>query len=522
VFPIRVRKLFLSSKNLTTGRMHAITFENKQLEVDLNTVLPVETLDRSKFVKNITLHSILVPKKVTSQVLKLVKPWTFHHLHVPSVHLCKSDKDLRVILLDPSKFKSGSISDFPVDIQTILSNEHQITSFSPFPLSLGYEKFSVEEVLTDFFKAYKIVPVQYSTTSNQSLENIDEEAPIDGEIKQTSSSIHIPTSFELIGHIAHVNLRTEFLPFKFIIGQVILDKNSTVKTVVNKLNTISNEYRTFPMEIIAGVDSTIVDMHHCDARFKFDFRHVYWNSRLSTEHERIIKLFDRVVDGSATSTSASSISSKSTSVKPIVVADMMAGVGPFAIPIGLKSSFNIVYANDLNPDSYKYLLENISINKVTANVHAFNLDGKEFIQTLISKRIFPQHVIMNLPATAIDFLHVFHGLYFGVNADESNSKGEDVPMPIIHVYSFSKVDTLELARQDVAKRILRQFSLLADDAHDGKNETNYVSMLEQHLKSELQVHYVRLVAPGKLMTCTTFQLPASIGYDRKMKKTRLT
>ena len=63
----------------------------------------------------------------------------------------------------------------------------------------------------------------------------------------------IPSSFEIAGHIAHVNLNDEALPYKFLIGRAILDKNRPrIRLVVNKIGNIENEFRTFPMEILAA------------------------------------------------------------------------------------------------------------------------------------------------------------------------------------------------------------------------------------------------------------------------------
>lgn len=37
------------------------------------------------------------------------------------------------------------------------------------------------------------------------------------------AELELVTSYEMVGHIAHMNLRDEILPYKHIIGQVILD-----------------------------------------------------------------------------------------------------------------------------------------------------------------------------------------------------------------------------------------------------------------------------------------------------------
>lgn len=55
-----------------------------------------------------------------------------------------------------------------------------------------------------------------------------------------------------------MNLREEWLPYKYIIGKVILDKNPSIETVVNKTDTIDTKFRTFQMEVLAGKDDFIV------------------------------------------------------------------------------------------------------------------------------------------------------------------------------------------------------------------------------------------------------------------------
>ena len=172
-------------------------------------------------------------------------------------------------------------------------------------------------------------------------------------------------------------------------------KNKKVKTVVNKLNTIDNQFRFFKMELIAGEPDYVVEhvshskskslhcltqtQHESGCRFTFDFTQVYWNSRLHTEHDRLVQLF-----------------------KPDdVIADGFAGVGPFAVPAAKKGC--AVLGNDLNPNSAKYLLKNVQDNRViipvirndtTETDHVLQVtdlvrvsceDGRDFIRASVSR-----------------------------------------------------------------------------------------------------------------------------------------
>jgi tRNA (guanine37-N1)-methyltransferase len=132
------------------------------------------------------------------------------------------------------------------------------------------------------------------------------------------------------------------LPHKNLIAQVLMDKNPTVKTVINKIDEVGteSEYRTFGYEVLAGEDDMNVEVREEDCIFRFDYSKVYWNSRLNTEHTRLVTMFN----------------------PGEVVCDVMAGVGPFAVPAGKKGV--IVWANDLNPDSYASLKDAINRNKV--------------------------------------------------------------------------------------------------------------------------------------------------------------
>ena len=294
-------------------------------------------------------------------------------------------------------------------------------------------------------------------TSSHSLESSYSDWTVDEVLKKILPFEEVPSSFEIVGHIAHVNLKDEWLPFQYIIGKVILDKNQPrIQTVVNKEGQIDTKYRTFGMKVIAGSSDTnwsIIKMKEEGCTFELDFQQVYWNSRLAGEHRRLVQLIRKQSPG-------------------CTVADIMAGVGPFAVPLTaskLNPTNIVVHANDLNPASFKYLDINSDKNKCQ-NLYTYKMDGRAFVHLLQEKDIDFKHAIMNLPATAPEFLDAFRGF-----------KGKTLPE--IHVHCF-------------APKI------------DGTDEA--VARCSKALGCEIvspQVQVVRDVAPKKNMLCVSFILP---------------
>nr|GMD51384.1 tRNA (guanine(37)-N1)-methyltransferase 1 [Ipomoea batatas] len=281
----------------------------------------------------------------------------------------------------------------------------------------------------------------------------------------------VPSSFETVGHIAHLNLRDEHLPYKKLIAKVVLDKNKArIQTVVNKVDAIHSDYRTMQLEILAGNHSLVTRVIENGVHFHVDLATVYWNSRLATERQRLLR---------------ASLQLSSASLLFVnLTGDVFAGVGPLAISAAKKVKY--VYANDLNPQAVEYMERNCVLNKLERKIEVYNMDGRRFIGTIFSSqktRIITQ-VVMNLPNDAVDFLDVFRGLL------RENHKYKDSTLPRIHVYGFSKAQDPEF---DFHERIRIALSEVA---------------------FEVEMRSVRAVAPGKWMLCASFFLPERVAFGR--------
>ena len=71
----------------------------------------------------------------------------------------------------------------------------------------------------------------------------------------------VPSSFETVGHIAHLNIRDELIPYKHLIGQVILDKNLNIRTVVNKVMRCGQDLRVYVMVSKGGASTGLASAY---------------------------------------------------------------------------------------------------------------------------------------------------------------------------------------------------------------------------------------------------------------------
>eukprot|EP00917_Polyrhabdina_sp_WS-2016_P009563 GHVP01021141.1.p1 GENE.GHVP01021141.1~~GHVP01021141.1.p1 ORF type:complete len:370 (+),score=71.91 GHVP01021141.1:2-1111(+) len=181
-------------------------------------------------------------------------------------------------------------------------------------------------------------------------------------IGDKDGSVVSVSSFEAVGHIAHLNLpQKTFGSIKHKIGQAIIDKNPSIKTVINKCGVVASEFRTMDFEVLAGKEDFHVTLQENSIKFEFDFREVYWSSRLAQERLNL----------------SSSLPESS------ILLDVTAGAGGFGL-YACRMRNCTSYMNDLNPATEKIMKNNVKINKLPEEkFHIFNLDGNDFLRQIV-------------------------------------------------------------------------------------------------------------------------------------------
>ncbi len=131
---------------------------------------------------------------------------------------------------------------------------------------------------------------------------------------------------------------------------------------------------------LAGEERTVTVYREHGCRFKVDIARVFITPRLNYEHLRIARL-----------------------VRPgETVVNMFAGAGLFSIIIARYSKPRRVYSIDINPYAYKYMVENVRLNRVEGIVEPILGDAAKVVEERL--RGVADKVLMPLPELALDYL----------------------------------------------------------------------------------------------------------------------
>jgi tRNA (guanine37-N1)-methyltransferase len=207
----------------------------------------MQVLDKAVFKQTLSLLALRIPCKKTGLFLTQLKPHLLNWPRLPNVVVDPRDKAHRLLLLN-ERIKESDLSDLPSEAAKFIRDQN--AEVVAHELTLNYDYFTAEQILR------KVLPSEYE----------------------------IPSAFETVGHIAHLNLKEYHLPYKHVIGQVILDKNRPkIKTVVNKVHNIISPFRVFDMEVLAGEPDFNVEV--VCRRFTFSVFH--WSPFPSPSHDPI-------------------------------------------------------------------------------------------------------------------------------------------------------------------------------------------------------------------------------------------
>ncbi|MBW2972368.1 class I SAM-dependent methyltransferase family protein [Candidatus Woesearchaeota archaeon] len=218
---------------------------------------------------------------------------------------------------------------------------------------------------------------------------------------------HLRRAYDIIGTIAILEIPPELKKKEKLIAETILSLQKNVRTVVKKADIHGTEFRTQPMQHLAGEKTKETVHKEHGVLLHLDVEKVYFSPRLSTERQRIA---DQVVPGE-------------------MVLVMFSGCAPYPCVIAKNTKAKEVVGIELNPAGHDYGVENVKLNKLT-NVTLINADARDAAE--LTKMKFDR-IVMPLPKTAEDFLD---------SALAVAKKGT-----IIHFYNFRETGKFEEASE---------------------------------------------------------------------------
>ncbi|MEM3549741.1 MAG: class I SAM-dependent methyltransferase family protein [Candidatus Bathyarchaeia archaeon] len=191
---------------------------------------------------------------------------------------------------------------------------------------------------------------------------------------------HICNSYDIIGDIAVIRLNEYSRKNAAIIAQTLMKIHRNVKTVLAQVSPVYGDFRIRKLERIAGENRTTTLHKESSCIFSVDVASCYFSPRLFYERLRVAR---QVKSGE-------------------IIVNMFAGVGCFSIVIAKHSKAERIYSIDINPEAFRYMCENIKLNKVYGRVIPLIGDAKEIVKS--SLKHVADRVLLPLPEKAFEYI----------------------------------------------------------------------------------------------------------------------
>ncbi|ASJ12551.1 tRNA(Phe) (4-demethylwyosine(37)-C(7)) aminocarboxypropyltransferase Taw2 [Thermococcus thioreducens] len=177
----------------------------------------------------------------------------------------------------------------------------------------------------------------------------------------------LPKHWVRIGDVLIIPIRPELEPYKHRIAEVYAEVLGA-KTVLRK-GRIGGEFRETNYEILYGNDTVTIHIEN-GIRYKLDVARIMFSPANVKERVRMAEV-----------------------AKPgELVVDMFAGIGHLSLPMAVHGKARVI-AIEKSPYTFRFLVENIELNKVQDRMTAYNIDNRDFPGENIADRILMGYVV---------------------------------------------------------------------------------------------------------------------------------
>lgn len=193
----------------------------------------------------------------------------------------------------------------------------------------------------------------------------------------------LPRGFQTLGDVIILKLNPKLLERSKLIGQACLELFPKIRSVYINKGRIIGEFREPEnIKFLVGEDNPIVEHKEHGIKYRFDITKIMFSKGNVNERKFLATLIN----------------------KGEIVVDMFAGIGYFSLPIAKNSEVGQIYSIELNPLSYKTLLENIKINHLEDKITVIYGDCKEEVLKLSDTGIKADRVIMGVFPAPKDYI----------------------------------------------------------------------------------------------------------------------